>query len=490
LFVPKPLLCVTVTAATTADLRRQRDHAADADLVELRLDGVEDPDVGGALAGRRTPVVVTCRPRWEGGAFDGAEEERKRILSDAIRLGADYVDVEWRAGFDDLIAARRGRGIVLSSHEFDGIPSDLARRVEAMRATGAEVVKIAVTAKRLADCAAVGALSAHADGRVIAIAMGEHGVPTRVLAGRLGAPWTYAGALRDVGQISAHEMIRDYRFRDIDAETQLYGIVGASVRHSVSPAMHNTAFRALRLNAVYLPFPSVDADDFVAFGRAFGVAGASVTIPHKVSLFERLDEVYAAARRIGAVNTIRVEDGRWIGDNTDASGFLQPLQERIRVSGLRASVLGAGGSARAVADALGSCDCTVRVHARQRARAEQVAAATRAAVGPWPPEPGSWDVLINCTPVGQAPRVDETPIPKAQLTGRCVYDLVYNPTPTRLLREAADMGCQTIGGLEMLVAQGAEQFRWWTGVRPPVGIMREAALKRLAEFARNENHVV
>jgi 3-dehydroquinate dehydratase/shikimate dehydrogenase len=491
LFVPQPLLCVTVTAGSTADLRRQRDAAGDADLVELRLDGVADLDVAAALAGRRTPAIVTCRPRWEGGAFDGSEEERRRILTDAAALGADYIDVEWRAGFEDLIAMRAGRGVVVSNHDFDGVPADLDARVAAMGATGAEVVKIAVTATRLADCVTLLDLSErHRGVRMIPIAMGDFGAATRVLAGRFGAPWTYAGALRQAGQIDAQAMLRDFAFRALDAHTKIYGVVGANVRHSVSPAMHNAAFRALRLNAVYLPLPSVDADDFVAFGRAFGVAGASVTIPHKVALFDRVDEVYAGARRIGAVNTVRADDGRWIGDNTDASGFLQPLQERVHVGGIRAAVLGAGGAARAVADALGACDCSVRIHARHPAQAEQVAALTRAAVGPWPPEPGSWDLLINCTPVGQTPRSGETPVAREHLTGRYVYDLVYNPTPTRLLRDAAEMGCQTIGGLEMLVAQGCEQFRWWTGARAPAGIMREAALKRLAEFARDETHYV
>ncbi len=491
MFVATPRLCVTVTAATTADLRRQRDEAAGADLVELRLDGVSDLDVAGALADRRTPVIVTCRPRREGGGFDGSEEERHRILADAARLGADYIDVEWSARFDALLAARGGRGVVLSTHDFEGVPGDLDARVAAMHATGAEVIKVAVTARRLTDCTALLALGARErNGRLIPIAMGEYGLPTRVLAGRLGAPWTYAGSLRLVGQVDAHTLLRDFRFRDITAATKIYGVVGASVGHSVSPAMHNAAFRALRLDAVYLPLPSVDVDDFIAFGRAFGIAGASVTIPHKVALFDRLDEVYAAARRIGAVNTVKVEDGRWIGANTDAGGFMQPLQERVRISGLRASVLGAGGAARAVADALSAFDCCVRIHARQPARAAEVAALTRAGVGPWPPEPESWDILINCTPIGQAPRAGETPVARETLTGRYVYDLVYNPTPTRLLREAAEMGCQTIGGLEMLVAQACEQFRWWTGARAPAGIMREAALKRLAEFARDETHIV
>jgi shikimate 5-dehydrogenase len=167
-------------------------------------------------------------------------------------------------------------------------------------------------------------------------------------------------------------------------------------------------------------------------------------------------------------------------------GFLEPLQERLPLAGagLRASVLGAGGAARAVTVALASSGCSVRLHARNREQAEEVAILTPVEIGPWPPEPGSWDLLINTTPMGTYPHVDDTPIAKEHLTGKYVYDLIYNPSVTRLLRDAAAMGCQTIGGLEMLVAQAREQFQWWTGAKPQAGVMREAALKRLAEFAR------
>src|SRR4051812_28933605 len=150
--MPEPLLCVTVTAPTMAELRRRRDEIADADLIELRLDSVSDPDVAGALAGRRRPVIVTCRPRWEGGRFTGAEEERRRMLGDALALGAEYVDIESRAHFDDLVRGSGGRRIVLSYHDFEGVPSDLAALIRAMRSTGAEVVKVAATTKRLSDC--------------------------------------------------------------------------------------------------------------------------------------------------------------------------------------------------------------------------------------------------------------------------------------------------------------------------------------------------
>ena len=488
----KPLLCVTVTAETTADLRCRCDSVPDADLIELRLDSVSDPDVAGALAGRRRPVVVTCRPVWEGGGFRGSEDERRRILGEALAFGAEYVDVEWRAGFDDVIALTGGRRIVLSTHDYASMPADLGASARAMRATGAEVIKIAGTAHSLRDCVRLldfGATHGN-QGRMVLIAMGERGLASRVLAGRFGSAWTYAGAISSVGQVAAATMLEEYRFRSMTESTAVYGVVGSPVAHCVSPAMHNAAFRAAGLDAVYLPLRAADADDFHTFARAVGLKGASVTIPFKVALGERVDEACAVARRIGAINTIRIVNGRWLGGNTDVNGFLRPLQDRnVPLRGMRAAILGAGGGARAVAIALASSGADVRVHARDRARAEQIATIVSAEAGPWPPEPGTWDLLVNCTPIGMYPDLDRTPVEADALTGRLVYDLVYNPKTTRLLLEAGVAGCQTIGGLEMLVAQAHEQFQWWTDVRPAAGVMRAAAERRLAEFSTDEHDV-
>jgi len=472
-----------------AELRRRRDEVVGADLVELRLDSVSDPSVAGALDGRRLPVIVTCRPTWEGGEFKGSEEERRRILEDALTAGADYVDIEWRAGFTSLIE-QTGRRVVLSMHDFSGVPADLTERAQAMRATGVAVIKLAVTTTRLSDCLPLFDLGAQIGRRgTVLIGMGPCGLPTRVLASQLGSVWTYAGGQRQVGQLTPAEL-DGYRFRSVTPATAVYGLVGSPIGHSVSPAMHNASFAADQIDAVYLPLPAADVDDFVTFAKAIGLRGASVTIPFKVSLFDRMDEVYPVARRIGAINTVRVLDGKWVGGNTDVSGFLTPLKDRMPLRGTRVAVLGAGGSARAVAAALTSSQAEVTVYARNPLRAQDVATTSSCAAAPLPPKPGSWDLLVNCTPVGMHPHVDDTPIDASLLTGRCVYDLVYNPTNTRLLREAKAAGCQTIGGLEMLVAQATEQFEWWTGRRPVVGIMREAALKRLAEFMRHENYVV
>jgi shikimate dehydrogenase len=247
--------------------------------------------------------------------------------------------------------------------------------------------------------------------------------------------------------------------------------------------MHNAAFRDAHRDAVYLPLPAVDAIDAVEFVNGMNLKGASITIPYKVSLAARMDEIDETARQVGAINTLCVDRGRWLGMNTDVAGFLQPLRGReIEWAGLRASVLGAGGSARAVVAALVNSGATVTVHARVREKAEAVARTWSVNTGNWPPDRGTWDLLVNCTPIGMHPAIDRSPLPADRLTGRLVYDLVYNPTETRLLREAGQAGCDTIGGLDMLVAQAQEQSLWWTGSKPDAGVMRSAATKRLREF--------
>ena len=226
-----PLLCVTVAAASADDLRRQRDEAAKvANLVELRLDALgRRVDVDAALAGRRGPVLVTCRPGWEGGGFDGPEETRLQLLERAIRLGAEWVDVEMRADHTALVGLRGGRGIVLSMHDFEGVPRALNDRYRAMRATGAEVVKLAARADALADCLPlldVGREAANAGDRVALVAMGAAGLPTRLLPARFGSCWSYAGDGVAPGQMAPAQMLDEYRYRDVGPATRVFGLVG------------------------------------------------------------------------------------------------------------------------------------------------------------------------------------------------------------------------------------------------------------------------
>jgi 3-dehydroquinate dehydratase/shikimate dehydrogenase len=476
-------LCVTVTAATTAELRTRRDQVSGADLVELRLDMVRDPSAAGALAGRKTPVIITCRSQAQGGHFTGSEEERRAILSEALALGAEYVDVEWQSSCADLIDKTGGRRLVLSHHDFHGVPSDLHNIAQAMLASGAEIVKIAVMASRLGDSLTLRSLARKTRVPMALIAMGEAGIPSRVLASWMGSCWTYAGDAVAPGQISAARMQDEFRFRRIGARTEIYGVLGRPVSHSVSPAMHNAAFKATHRDAVYVPLAAADFDDFLAFADAAGLRGVSVTAPFKVHAFERADECDPVSRRIQSANTLRRDGLRWLGCNTDVTGFLAPLESEMRLRGGRATILGAGGAARSVSVALAAAGMKVTVCGRRQDQAQAVAALTGAAVAPWPPDPAAWDLLVNATPVGTAPNTLESPLPPNYLFhgGKLVYDLVYNPPQTRLLTDAERAGCRTIGGLDMLVAQAQAQFEWWTGQRPAERVMREAATARLLQ---------
>ena len=478
----EPLVCVTVAEKTVEELRRKRDAAEGADLVELRLDHLDRPDAAAALEGRRRPAVVTCRAAWEGGRFRGSEDERQRVLEAAVTAGAEFVDVEAAASFaPDIMRLRRGRGVVLSSHLFGAFPTDLGDRAASMRSSGAEVIKIAVEARGVADMLPLfdlaGKLSRESPQGHVLIAMGTPGVGSRILAAKLRNRWTYAGEGVAPGQLPSDRLLGDFCFRRIASDAALYGVTGNPVSHSLSPAMHNAGFAELGIDAVYVPLEASSADDFIAFARGAGLAGASVTAPFKVALMSAMDEVEPLAHRVGAINTIVVRDGRWIGANTDVEGFLAPLRGRIAVKGTRASILGAGGAARGVAVALASEGAAVTVCARRPEEARRIADLAGGRVGEFPPKPGSWDVLVNATSAGTGPS-GENPIAGAALDGEMVFDLVYAPPETRLLADARAAGCLTIGGLEMLVAQAERQFELWTGHRPPAGLFLKAATRR------------
>jgi 3-dehydroquinate dehydratase/shikimate dehydrogenase len=531
----RALVCETVQGETAAALRAAAEATA-ADLVEYRLDGLADPDPRAVLAGRRRPAIVTCRPAWEGGRFTGSEEARERLLVAAAEAGAEFVDVEWRAPWRARFARRWADRMVLSLHDFAGVPADLADLVGAMAAAGAAVVKVAVLATRLADLLPLLALrrTLPPGQRLVAIGMGPAGWPSRILAVRFGSCWTYGGEGAAPGQLAPRRLLGEFRVRSLTEATAVYGLVGRPIGHSLSPAMHNAAFAAARLDAVYVPFEAADFADFLAVADALGVQGVSVTAPFKQEAFAAASrwaggpfagagnraasgmaeaaagapapladaplpdgvESEPARRRpapaalpaggLAAANTLRREaDGRWAALNTDIDGFLAPLAA-VPLEGRRASILGAGGAAAAVAAALARRGAQVTIHARRPDASSRLAAAAGVRAGEWPPAPGSWDVLVNATPAGTWPEVDVLPVPAGALGGdlasTLVYDLVYNPRETALLRAARARGAATVGGLEMLVAQAAGQWTWWTGLPAPTAVMRRAAEAWLAGF--------
>jgi 3-dehydroquinate dehydratase/shikimate dehydrogenase len=401
-----------------------------------------------------------------------------------LGLRVAFVDVEWDAEFaDDMIARHPGR-VVLSRHDFAGIPADLPGLVRDMAARRPAVVKLAVTPSRLTDQLGFPIAAAAAAGTpVVLIAMGTTGLPSRLLAERVGSCWTYGGAAIAPGQVTPESMRGRYRVGQHTAETQLFGVAGRPIGHSWSPTLHNAALQALRVDAVYLPFEAQDIDDLLATADGFGVRGLSVTAPFKLEALARAVAAEPLAVRLGAANTLtRTADG-WVASNTDVEGFLRPLRSRLTLAGARAAVLGAGGAARAVVAGLRAEGAQVRVHARRGEQAEGLVP-LGATVGEWPPAPGTWDLLVNTTPVGTSPSVEDSPIDASGLDGGgLVYDLVYNPGRTRLLRDAAAAGCETLGGLEMLIAQAAIQVATWLRVDPPVAAMRAAIHAEAPELA-------
>jgi 3-dehydroquinate dehydratase/shikimate dehydrogenase len=431
------------------------------------------PDAEGALAGRTKPAIVTCRPLREGGMFDGSEEARIGILTRAHELGAEFIDVEWDAAVEPLIRARGGRGVIVSRHDFSGTPANPAEVLLGLRSAGGEIAKLAVTTERPADLLSL-LRAVPQDGSSIVIGMGGAGMATRILAGRFGSRWTYAGNAIAPGQITAARLQQEFCFRRIRPDAAVYIVIGRPVTASLSPAMHNAGFAALGLNAAYVPLDVRDLEGLRALGDAIDLRGASVTIPYKRDVMSVLDEVAPAAAAAGAVNTIAVRDARWIGMNTDADGFLEPLHARVPdLRGRRAVILGAGGAARGVGLALRLEGAEVAIAARRADAAAAVADAIGATTSVWPPPPKSWDILVNATPVGSR-AVPGTPY-DGGFDGTLVYDLVYDPDPTELMQSAAAGGCAVIGGLAMLVAQAERQFEIWTGQRPPTGLFAEAA---------------
>jgi 3-dehydroquinate dehydratase/shikimate dehydrogenase len=320
--------------------------------------------------------------------------------------------------------------------------------------------------------------------------MGEAASPARVLALRDGSELAYAPVENATapGQATLEEMTQVYRAGRVNARTRVYGVIGDPVGHSLSPQLHNAGFQARGINAVYLPFPVRDLRDFLAAVRPLGIAGFSVTLPHKQRILRHLDGCDPLAETIGAVNTVVVRGGgRLYGYNTDYVGVLRALERRMPLSGSRVLIFGAGGAARAVAFALVQAGAVVCICARRPARAKELArAAGGEAVARASLRREFFDAIVNATPVGMHPNAGASPLQSEELNCRLVFDLIYRPRQTYLLQLARRRGIETVSGLEMFLAQGFAQWEIWTGERAPEPAMRRAVLAALAKEERGQ----
>jgi 3-dehydroquinate dehydratase / shikimate dehydrogenase len=473
-------VCVPVCEKNFDALRSACERAVEwADFVELRLDCLEgEPEkISELLQSLDRPVILTLRPFEQGGHRNLNREEREAFWRTAPRGESIWWDVE-----GDLVQdlAPDWSRVIASHHDFSGVPSDLQQIYERLAQTPAQVLKIAVQAHDIVDCIPIFQLldRARQEGReLIAIAMGNAGIATRILGPSRGAFLTY-GALDDEsstapGQVNAPRLRSLYHIDQIDNGTTICGLIGLPVMHSISPHIHNAAFAAEGINGVYLPFEVRDVDSF--FKRMvdprtrelnWNLRGLSVTAPHKQSVMQHLDWIESNAKEIGAVNTVVVENDRLLGYNTDAAGLIEPLlQRRGSLADQEVAIIGAGGAARAAIWALQQQKARVTLFARNLEKAQKLAelfdisceslSSARFA---------GYDLVINTTPLGSGEHVDQSPLTVGQLNGaRCIYDLIYNPSETKLLREARAVGCETLGGMEMLLAQAKLQFELWTG---------------------------
>ena len=498
---PTRLICAITSSSPEAmceDIRRG--VSAGAEAVECRIDlldcppSVEDLRAMVVAAGG-VDVIVTVRPLRQGGRFDGDESARLKTLASAVSAGATYVDVEV-----DVPAVDRPAGdVILSHHDFDGCPSDLDAIAASMDASPAAVNKVAFTAAGPEDAMRAFDVIRACRKPTIASAMGEAGFCSRILAKKFGAYGVFAslpgGAASASGQPTVDEVRQKYRWDAIGPETTICGVIGCPVGHSMSPAIHNAAFAAAGVDAVYVPLLIQPGDgpfhrfmDAVLERPWLDWRGLSVTIPHKENALAYVGAEHCdpLAERIGAVNTITISpEGSLRGDNTDYAAAIDALCgtmgiARAALASRGVAVLGAGGAARAIVAALAHYGADVTIYNRTVSRAEQLAAdfcvafAGRDRLGAIDAE-----ILINCTPIGMHPDVDRTPL--AQLPGclKVVFDTIYNPIETRLIRQARQAGCRTVTGVDMFVRQAAAQFQTWTDRPAPVDVMRQVVLAAL-----------
>ena len=449
-------ICLTLTGKTLAeDIAQFESQRYFSDMVELRVDLLkkserakagEFPAMLAKWSPWKVPVVLTFRKQCDGGAFKGPEKERlrffERILSPrskGVGPGFDFVDFEEGFGGERLVALahKAGAKVVRSMHKFDGPVKNLAAKLRTLADCG-DIAKVAFMPRDLRDVSRLFDFAHRSRLSVphVICAMGPRGLATRVLASRIGSLWTYAsvGGLDEIGHVTPHALVRDYRFRSATREAALFGVTGWPLAKTRSPEINNAAFAAEDEDAVMVPFPARSAKEAFAFMKSMGMKGMAVTIPHKFAIMPLLDKIDKFAEKVGAVNTVVLEKGKYVGHNTDVEGFADALKAFAgNLRGKTAALLGDGGAAQAVKVALDMLDVKFKVFHRET-----------------PPQ--GFDIIVNATPVD--------PIPDYTFTGsELVYDLRYVPEVTPLMQRAAKAGCKVENGFSMLVSQARAQRR-------------------------------
>jgi 3-dehydroquinate dehydratase/shikimate dehydrogenase len=478
-------ICVPVTAATANEMIENiRRATVFADVIELRIDSLDQNEIEPLLENlkhRQTqrPFLITFRPSEQGGYRELTRSERQGFWNG---VGGRF----WGVDLEQDIVEDFDTTTIRSYHNFDGVPDNLDKVYQQL--LGADIIKIAVRTDDISDGLPVWNLLQKTSVPLIPIAMGEAGKWTRIMGPAFGAPLTYGsldvGTETAPGQITAKDLIEVYRVKELTEKTKVFGVIGDPVSKSLSPYMHNPAFQAAGIDAVFMHLEVKNLKRFVTEfipGSGLNFGGLSVTMPHKQAIIPFLDGIDDAARAIGAVNTVRIENGKLFGYNTDAHGVTEALKRSFGdLRDARVAILGAGGAARACVYALRSEGAGVTVFVRDVGKAGAFAGEfgvdTLDLAGL---DTSGFDIVINATPVGMKAG-EEALLNADRLKGvKLVFDLITKPAETPLIREAKKAGVKTIGGVEMLIAQGIKQFEIWTGQEAPADLMREKVIERL-----------
>ena len=491
-----PRICIALGLPDVPTLldHARREAEAGEGFLEFRLDFLDQPHKGAeAIKGflEHYPeciVLATCRRHQNHGKFNGSIEDQLNVLETAVHNGAHGIDVEVETAevAQDRLHQFRGRTqIIVSYHNFEATPpmDTVLSRVMKVQA---DAFKVVTTARKPSDNLRVlAAAKALPKQKLIVLAMGELGFPTRVLSPVFGGVYTYAAPMYShgtaAGQVCARQLRHLYRVEKLAKSSKIYGVIADPVRHSISPAVHNRAFQSRRLDAVYLPFlvsPSY-LRDFFAMASKLPLTGFSVTIPHKQKIIRYLDAVDPLAKRIGAVNTVWRKAGKWRGSNTDAAGVTTPLGKIMRLPKSSVLIVGNGGAARGAACALSDAGAKISLVGRNADRVRALAKICGAeALGKEQLDGRYFDAVVHATPLGMFPHVNECFF-NGNIPADVVLDMVYNPLETMLIRNAKDQKKTVIPGLDMFLEQAAAQFEVWTGESAPRPVMLKAALEAL-----------
>jgi len=496
-----PRVCVAVAASDPAELIEKAETLIrDNSFLEFRLDYLSKPALGlpkvkhFVESHSGVVIIATCRRLASGGRFRGSIASQLDLLLKASAAGCQLVDIELQTAQKckpAQLQKLRGRsGLILSFHDFRATKK-LSETLEKMRAFPADFYKVVSTATNLSDnVTMIQFLGREADKQsIIGICMGEQGIISRVLGVRAGSVFTFAsvspGEETGSGQVTAQDLRSLYRIEQVDAATRVYGVAGDPVAHSLSPAIMNAAFRRENVNAVYLSLHAKTLKDLLTCVREIPIHGLSITMPYKEAILQHLDNTDSHTTKIGACNTVvRAQDGKLYGFNTDTSGVVRPLERRLNtLENAKILVLGAGGAARAAVFGLKERGAEVYILNRSSAPAQKLARRAHArSIKRADLKKYAFDVIINATPVGMG-NTRETPLQEKEINARYVFDMIYDPVETRLLKLAKERGAQIIPGLEMFVHQAARQFEIWTGKPAPQDDMMQVVTLALQERA-------